>query len=163
MALTKNRVDVHVLSEEEMEDIREAFDLFDTNRRGSLDMHAFVVAVGAFGFQVGKEEANQMVISVMESLGGGTFSGRVDYDTFLEVIRLLTSRRDPVKQLMKAFDLFDVDSTGKISVENIQAISKKLGERLAESEIRGMIHEFDRDLDGYISRQEFLYIMQQLH
>ena len=64
---------------------------------------------------------------------------------------------------MKAFDTFDVDSTGKISVQNVQAVSASLGERLAESEIRAMIDEFDRDQDGQISRSEFLYIMQQQH
>ena len=64
---------------------------------------------------------------------------------------------------MKAFDLFDSDGTGKISMENVRAASTNLGERLSESEITAMIDEFDRDQDGYISRSEFLYIMQQLY
>ena len=154
----------HVLTEEEIEDIRESFDLFDTNRRGSLDLHAFTVALKAMGFELDKHQAAAEVEAVLEaSPGGRTFNGRVDYDAFLEVVRLLTTRRDPVTHFMKAFDLFDCDSTGKISVANVQAVSAKLGERLSNSEIKAMIDEFDRDQDGFISRSEFLYIMQQLH
>ena len=153
----------HALSEDEIEDIRESFDLFDTTRRGSLDMHAFTVAVQAMGFPLSKQQGLAAVEAAAESLGGAAFNGRVDYDTFLEVVRALTARRDPAAHLMKAFDLFDTDSTGKISVQNVQTVSANLGERLAESEIKAMIDEFDRDQDGYISRREFLYIMQQLH
>lgn len=152
-----------VLSEDEIEDIRESFDLFDTTRRGSLDMHAFTVAVQAMGFTLSKEQGLAEVMAALEVRGGTNFSGRVDYDTFLEVVRALTARRDPVAHLMKAFDLFDSDGTGKISMENVRAASTNLGERLSESEITAMIDEFDRDQDGYISRSEFLYIMQQLY
>ena len=112
----------HALSEEEIEDIRESFDLFDTMRRGSLDMHAFMVALEAMGFPMSKEEGLAQVNAVLET-SGATFNGRVDYNTFLEVVRLLTSRRNPVQHLMKAFDTFDVDSTGKISVQNVQAVA----------------------------------------
>ena len=64
-------------------------------RRGSLDMHAFMVALEAMGFPMSKEEGLAQVNAVLEA-SGATFNGRVDYNTFLEVVRLLTSRRDPV-------------------------------------------------------------------
>jgi centrin-3 len=87
----------------------------------------------------------------------------VDYQTFLEIVRRKTAKRDPVDHLMKAFNLFDSDNTGKISIKNIQTVATKLGEHLKLSEVEAMVDEFDRDQDGYINRQEFLYIMQQLH
>ena len=166
-----------VLSEDERQDVREAFDLFDTSRRGSVDLHAFVVALRAMGFDgVDKAAAAALAERAMESNAAAaatagdsaaaltaTFAGRVDFPTFLEVVRQLTQQRDPVQHLMSAFDLFDVDQTGKISVANVETVATKLGERLSHAEIEAMVDEFDRDQDGYIDRKEFLYIMQQLY
>jgi Ca2+-binding EF-hand superfamily protein len=36
-----------------------------------------------------------------------------------------------------------------------------LGENLSEEELQNMIDEFDRDQDGEISAEEFMYIMKQ--
>jgi centrin-3 len=150
------------LSETEIEDTKEAFDLFDTSRRGSIDLHAFNVAMKAMSFTLTAEEAETTVANIVEA-NGHQFDGRVDYQTFLEIVRRKTAKRDPVDHLMKAFNLFDSDNTGKISIKNIQTVATKLGEHLKLSEVEAMVDEFDRDQDGYINRQEFLYIMQQLH
>ena len=125
-------------------------------------MHAFHIAMKAMGFDMSAEAAETQVENAVDS-AGGSFDGRVTYDTFLEIVRQQTAKRDPVAHLMKAFNLFDSDNTGKISINNIQKIAKKLGEKLSRSEVEAMVDEFDRDQDGYIDRKEFLYIMQQLH
>jgi centrin-3 len=151
-----------MMTEDEISDTKEAFDLFDTSRRGSIDMHAFDVALKAMGFEVTDDEATSMVEAVMET-SGENYDGRITYSTFLEIIKQFTAKRDPIAHLMKAFNLFDSDGTGKISVHNIENVAKKLGERLSQNEIEALISEFDRDQDGYIDRQEFLYIMQQIH
>jgi centrin-3 len=150
------------LSDVEIEDTKEAFDLFDTSRCGSIDMHAFDVVMKAMGFTIATEEAENQVGNIVESMGL-TYDGRVTYDVFLEVVKQQAAKRNPVEHLMKAFDLFDSDDTGKISVKNIQQVASKLGEKLSLTEVEAMVDEFDRDQDGYISRNEFLYIMQQLH
>jgi centrin-3 len=151
------------MTEDEISDTKEAFDLFDTSRRGSIDMHAFDVALKAMGFtKLSSDDASLLVENVLET-NGKSFDGRVTYNTFLEIVKQLTAKRDPVDHLMKAFNLFDSDGTGKISTSNIENVAKKLGEKLSQNEIEAMVDEFDRDQDGYIDRKEFLYIMQQLH
>jgi centrin-3 len=151
-----------ILTDDELSDTKEAFDLFDTSRRGSVDMHAFDVALKAMGFELTSEEATNYVLRVTET-NGTDYDGRVNFPTFLEIIKQLTAKRDPVQHLLKSFNLFDSDGTGKISTRNIETVAKKLGETLSQSEIEAMVDEFDRDQDGYIDRKEFLYIMQQLH
>lgn len=61
---------------------------------------------------------------------------------------------------MKAFQLFDQDSSGKISLKNLRLVARELGEDLSDAELRAMIDEFDRDQDGAISQDEFLTIMR---
>ena len=68
--------------------------------------------------------------------------------------------RDPEEEILKAFQLFDYDGSGKISYKNTRHIAAELGEDLADEELQAMIEEFDRDQDGEISQEEFLTIMR---
>ena len=48
------------LSEEQIEEIREAFNLFDTDHSGSIDYRELKAAMRALGFEVKKEELKKM-------------------------------------------------------------------------------------------------------
>lgn len=69
--------------------------------------------------------------------------------------------RDPEEEIRKAFSLFDDDHSGKITIKNMKRVARELGENLTEDELQAMIDEFDRDQDGEISSDEFMYIMKQ--
>ena len=57
-------------------------------------------------------------------------------------------QRDPREDLLKAFQLFDDDNTGRISLRNLRRVARELGEDMSEDELRAMIDEFDTDNDG---------------
>jgi Ca2+-binding EF-hand superfamily protein len=50
------------LSEEQKSDIREAFNLFDTEGNGSIDTKDLKVAMRALGFEPRKEDIKKMVM-----------------------------------------------------------------------------------------------------
>ena len=66
-----------------------------------------------------------------------------------------------MEEIVKAFKLFDEDSTGRISLRNLRRVARELGENLSDDELQAMIDEFDKDGDGEISENEFLAIMKQ--
>jgi len=56
------------LDEEAMEEIKEAFNLFDTEGKGSIDVRELKAAFRALGFQVKKAEIRQMFIDMDKDL-----------------------------------------------------------------------------------------------
>ncbi|OCT99825.1 hypothetical protein XELAEV_18005608mg [Xenopus laevis] len=144
------------LTEEQKKEIREAFDLFDTDGTGTIDVKELKVAMRALGFEPKKEEMKK-IISDIDKDG----SGIIDFEDFLSLMTQKMSEKDSKEEIMKAFRLFDDDNTGKISFKNLKRVAKELGENLTDEELQEMIDEADRDGDGEINEQEFLRIMRK--
>jgi centrin-1 len=144
------------LTEEQRQEIKEAFDLFDTDGSGTIDAKELKVAMRALGFEPKKEEIRKM-ISDIDTDGSGT----IDFNEFLEMMTTKMSEKDSREEILKAFRLFDDDETGKISFKNLKRVAKELGENMTDEELQEMIDEADRDGDGEISEEEFLRIMKK--
>ena len=144
------------LTEEQKQEIKEAFDLFDTDGSGTIDAKELKVAMRALGFEPKKEEIRKLIADV-DTNG----SGVIDFPEFLDMMTTKMAERDPREEMSKAFRLFDDDETGKISFKNLKRVAKELGENMTDEEIQEMIDEADRDGDGEISEEEFMRIMKK--
>lgn len=144
------------LTEEQKQEIKEAFDLFDTDGSGSIDARELKVAMRALGFEPRKEEVRRMIAEVDKD-GSGT----IEFPEFLDMMAVKLAERDPREEILKAFRLFDDDETGKITFKNLKRVARELGENMTDEELMEMIEEADRDGDGEISEEEFLRIMKK--
>jgi len=144
------------LTEEQKQEIQEAFDLFDTDGSGSIDAKELKVAMRALGFEPKKEEIQKMIADVDDD-----GSGSIEFEEFLKMMTQKILNRDPKDEILKAFRLFDDDETGKISFKNLKRVAKELGERMTDEELQEMIDEADRDGDGEVNEEEFLRIMKK--
>uniref|UniRef100_A0A8C5GF82 Caltractin-like n=1 Tax=Gouania willdenowi TaxID=441366 RepID=A0A8C5GF82_GOUWI len=145
------------LTEEQKQEIKEAFDLFDTDGTGSIDVKELKVAMRALGFEPKKEEIKKMVADFVDKENSGT----INFEDFLTLMTQKMNEKDSKEEIMKAFRLFDDDGTGKISFKNLKRVAKELGENLTDEELEEMIEEADRDGDGEVNEQEFLRIMKK--
>mmetsp|Transcript_13605 Transcript_13605/g.16200 ORF Transcript_13605/g.16200 Transcript_13605/m.16200 type:complete len:117 (+) Transcript_13605:210-560(+) len=110
----------------------------------------------ALGLQVKKAQVIKFVHEV-----DPRNEGSINYDQYMDIMTERYSERDPDEEIMKAFRLFDQDGSGTINIRNMRAIARELGESLSDEELKAMIDEFDKDQDGEISTEEFMYIMKQ--
>ena len=144
------------LTEDQKQEIKEAFDLFDTDGSGAIDAKELKVAMRALGFEPKKEEIEKMISDVDDD-----GSGSIEYEEFLKMMTHKILNRDPKDEFLKAFKLFDDDETGGISFKNLKRVAKELGERLSDEEIQEMLDEADKDGDGVINEEEWLRIMKK--
>ncbi|KAL3370750.1 hypothetical protein AABB24_007670 [Solanum stoloniferum] len=128
------------LTQQKRQEIREAFELFDTDNSGTIDAKELNVAMRALGFEATEEEINRMIAEVDKD-----GSGAIDFDEFVHMMTAKFGERDTKEELMKAFHIIDQDKNGKISFADIQRIADELGERFTDREIQEMIEEADRD------------------
>ena len=105
------------LSEEQKQELHEAFELFDSEKTGKIDYHELKVAMRSLGFDVKKPE----VLSLMEE-HDVTGSGYIGYDEFVDIMARRIAERSPEEELRKAFELFDEDGTGRISLRNLRRV-----------------------------------------
>ena len=144
------------MTEEQRQEIKEAFDLFDTDKSGSIDYHELKVAMRALGFDVRKQE----VLKLMKEFDRED-TGLIEYASFVDIMTQKMAERDPEEEIRKAFALFDDDSTGAITLQNLRRVARELGEVLSDDELQAMIDEFSSSGTGAINEQEFMAIMKQ--
>jgi centrin-1 len=86
------------LTEEQKQEIREAFDLFDTDGSGTIDAKELKIAMRALGFEPKKEEIRKMIADI-DADGSGT----IDFQEFLEMMTAKMSQKDSKEEILKAF------------------------------------------------------------
>jgi centrin-3 len=143
MGSKNNRKKRPELTEDQKAEIREAFDLFDTNKTGCVDYRELKVSMRALGFDVKKAE----VMELMKRYDRND-TGSIQWEDYYEILSEKYLNRDPVEEIIKAFKLFDDEGTGKITLKNLRRVARELGENLSDEELQAMIDEFDKDQDG---------------
>merc|ERR1712146_614535 len=80
------------LSEAQLDEIREAFSLFDSDASGAIDVRELKAAMRALGFEVKNEELKKMVSDV-DNDGNGT----IEFAEFLQMMTGKMARRTPAR------------------------------------------------------------------
>lgn len=86
-----NKKNLNPLTQEQKEEIKEAFDLFDSDGTGKIDAKELKIVMRALGFEPKKEEIRNIILDLDRD---GT--GLIEYPDFLEVMTLKMRERDPI-------------------------------------------------------------------
>lgn len=119
------------LAPEQVEEVREAFNLFDSDGSGSIDYRELKAAIKALGLHVKKAELRTMITNV-----DANACGTVTFAEFLTMMSAKIGPNDTRPELKKVFDMFDDDASGMISFANLKRVAKELGENMTDEELQ---------------------------
>ncbi|KAM3173317.1 hypothetical protein ACTXT7_012740 [Hymenolepis weldensis] len=106
----------------QMQEISEAFALFDNDKDNQLNPSEFKAALLVLGFDFNlKEYADIFQCINLES------AKKIPFKDFLEIAKKLLESQDPITQAVRAFKLFDADYSGKISFRELRQITGSIG------------------------------------
>ncbi|CAD8045812.1 unnamed protein product [Paramecium primaurelia] len=140
------------LTDDEIDEIREAFNLFDTEGTGRVDPRELKAAMQSLGF----DQKNPTIFNMIAELENeGT---DIDFDQFLDAITSKLGNRESKDGINKIFDLFDDDGSNTINLNNLKRVSKELGETMTAEELAEMLERAASN-GREITREDFYNIM----
>jgi len=113
------------------------------------------VALRAMGFPVKKSDVQDMIRE-----HGMPEDAEIDWQLFNDLVGSKVTERTPQDEVRRAFQLFDLNHTGKITMKELTLIAKQLQCDIEPEELQDMINEFDTDGDGAITEEDFRAIVQ---
>jgi Ca2+-binding EF-hand superfamily protein len=111
------------LDPEQLEELKEAFTLFDTDSNGLIDAKELKAAMRALGFQVKKAEVRKMIVDINKEEAGA-----ISLEDFVEIMTGRMGDRDSREEIAKVFALFDCEGAGKINFRDLK-VREGLGGR----------------------------------
>lgn len=138
------------LTQDQLDEFKEVFDLFDADSNGSITRQELASAMGSLGMNSTPEELEAIFIKTDADL-----SGTIEFPEFAEWVKNkvdLTSQDN----LQEIFSLIDLDGNGSISVNELRQLLDSLKVDLGEDELTTLIEKADRDRNGVVDYNEFL-------
>ncbi|KAK9147353.1 hypothetical protein Scep_006110 [Stephania cephalantha] len=142
------------LSEEEIMGLKEMFKSMDTDNSGTITYEELKAGLPKLGTKLSESEVKQLM-EAADVDGNGT----IDYIEFITATMHI-NRMDKEDHLFTAFQYFDKDNSGYITMEELEQALKKynMGD---EKTIKEIIAEVDTDNDGRINYDEFVAMMRK--
>mmetsp|Transcript_60303 Transcript_60303/g.166913 ORF Transcript_60303/g.166913 Transcript_60303/m.166913 type:complete len:155 (+) Transcript_60303:63-527(+) len=146
-----------LLTEVQISEFKEAFDLFDTEANGTISIKDLQTLMRALGQNPSDTEYADIVTEV-----DADSNGTVDFPEFLNLMSRKMRSTDIEEELIVAFRVFDKDHNGFINATELRNVMTNIGEKFSDDEVEDMIRSADIDCDGQINYEEFVKMMARL-
>lgn len=148
------------ITPEQLAEFQEAFQLFDQDGSGSIDLKEMRVAMKALGMgNPSIEEVRKMVAEVDED-----GSNSISFEEFQHLMSQKAETRDPKEVIKEIFKMIDLDDKGFIDLMDLQRVAADLG--LSGSLGKGetlvkMLELGDCNGDGQVDLSDFIKTLRK--
>ena len=151
------------LTEEQAEQIKEVFDLFDTDGGGTMDRHELAVAMCALGLQNGKtnqaqRQSHESMLRTIDLDGSDT----ICLEEFKSLMKGELTLSNPLQEIRAVFaGICSMDSSdpGQINLLKLRLAAQEYEVKLLDHELTMMMDEVDDDGSKTVDEAEFMRIM----
>jgi len=145
------------LSNEEIDEIKQAFDLFDTNGTGRIDPKELKAAMQSLGFDTKNPTIFQLIADL--DTAEAAKKGGIDFDSFVGAINDKLGDKETKDGIRRIFDLFiDDPNSDTITLSSLRRIARELGEQMSNEELKDMLERASSN-GTELSFEEFYDIM----
>ncbi|ELU13700.1 hypothetical protein CAPTEDRAFT_169155 [Capitella teleta] len=142
------------LTQEQIEEFKEAFALFDKDGDGTITLHELDSVMRGLGQNPTREELTQMIAEV-DSDGNGS----IEFSEFLILIASRLKMEDMREEIRDAFGVFDKNNDGRLSTSELKDVLSSVGEKMSSDDINEMVAAADSRGTGMIDIDEFSTLM----
>ena len=135
---TTTKVEKSGLSNDEVDEIRQAFDFFDTNGTGKIDPKELKAAMQSLGF----DSKNPTIYTLIADLDTpeAAKNGGVNFDDFVGSINNKLGDKESKEGIHRIFELFiDDPNADTITLSSLKKIAQELGENMSAEELKDML------------------------
>ncbi|XVE84520.1 hypothetical protein DITRI_Ditri17bG0020300 [Diplodiscus trichospermus] len=138
-------------------ELKRVFEMFDKNGDGRISKEELNESLEKLGILIPDGELTQM-IEKMDVNGDDC----IDIDEFGDLYRSLVDNKDEEEDMKEAFNVFDQNGDGYISVDELRSILASLGLKQGKTieDCKSMIMKVDVDGDGRVNFKEFKQMMK---
>ena len=143
------------LTEEQKQDYKEIFDIFDTDGGGKITNDEIANVMRSLGQNPTDQEVEDMIMEIDQD-----GDGEVDFGEFLILmVKQLKTAEQQEEELVEVFRMFDVGQDGEISSEDLMLRFEQLGDPITKEVAEEIIKINDKDGDGTFNFTEFVQLM----
>ena len=142
------------IQEERKQLISDVFDMFDKDQNGIIQASELHSVLESLGRGSNDDDVNQFLtkLDVDEN-------GVISKDEFMATVNEIYSfPQSTVDEVVQAFQIFDINGSGKITVDEMKTILLKFTNEFTERDVASIFELIDVDQDGKVSYAEFAEI-----
>ena len=130
-------------------ELNEAFKMFDRDKDGLINYIELGYVLKSQGFNPTNQELIEMISDVDENE-----DDKISFEEFLILMHSRLKKADIENELNEAFNAYDKNGKGIISVKEFKRIINTLGDKICDEEVDEIIQKVDPRNKGYIDYKE---------
>ena len=147
------------LSDDEVDELRQAFELFDTKNTGKIDPKELKASMQALGYDT-RNPALYGIIADLDTAEAVRNKG-IDFNTLLDSVNSRLGNKHSREGIRRIFELFVDDPQAEIvTLQSLKKIAREIGEQMSNDDIREMMERASSN-GSELTFDEFYEIMSK--
>ncbi|KAM3723553.1 Caltractin [Dirofilaria immitis] len=147
------------ISEYSRRELQEAFSKCDPEGTGATSIKNLKTILRSLGFEPRNDEIQVLTTKIEEN--GKEQKDKVTFEELSDLLSEKLDERNGINEMHAAFELFDCDFKGYITIDDLRRVAEELGETIAEDQLKEMILEADTRSTGNVCENDFYAIMKK--